>query len=60
MEKNKNNNVLKIKNLCSPIIHILVEESDNKIIGSILHNMLNVLNATEKNVGTENESSTGA
>ena len=30
MEKNKNNNVLKIKNLCSPIILILVEESDNK------------------------------
>ena len=24
------NNVLKIKNLCSPIIHILVKESDNK------------------------------
>jgi len=24
------NNVLKIKNLCSPIIHILVKEPDNK------------------------------
>lgn len=23
-------NVLRIKNLCSPVIHILVEESDNK------------------------------